>query len=128
MIYRKKSEMMYRMIFLRAWAKFLPVQTQSVRELQIQISKLDRLCSVDELEFFCRFDSLTRAKKMKARHDHRINSEYKTILSYVERVFQDVAICKNEGPLTRARLQERVYGAGDFIPKAESYAKQNVWS
>jgi hypothetical protein len=125
MTYGKKSEMLYRMIKVKVWVDYLGIQTQATRELNIQIAKLSRLCSVDVMDFLDRFDSVKRAMKMKASNDKRINSQYQSVLSHVERVFQDVAAHKGEGHLTRARLRERVYGTNGFVREVEDYARQH---
>ncbi len=125
MFYRQRWELAYRMIFVKVWAEYLPVRNQSVRELQIQISKLERMSKVEIFDFLDRFDSMKRAEKMMAKQYLRISSQYKTVLSYVERVYQDVAAYKG-APLTKARLHEELYGAGGFIRQAESYGKQHA--
>ncbi len=126
MTYRKKSELMYRMIYITVWADYLGIRTESTRNLQIQVAKLRRLCSVDIMDFLDRFDSVKRAERMTAKNDKQINSQYQNILSHVEKVFQDIAQHKGEGHLTRAQVQERVYGPGGFVPKVEDYGRQHA--
>src|SRR5216684_1602215 len=125
MVHSQRWELPYRMIFFKVWAQFLPVQNQNVRELQIQVSKLERMARLDLLDFMDRFESIKRAKKITAKHFERINSQYRTVVSYVEKVYQDVAKYRGT-PLTRARLNEELFGANGFIRQAESYGRQHA--
>jgi hypothetical protein len=125
MVHRQRWELPYRMIFFKVWAQFLPVQNQNVRELQIQVSKLERMAGLDLLDFMNRFESIKRAKKETAKHFERINSQYRTVVSRVEKVYQDVAKYRGT-PLTRARLNEELFGANGFIRQAENYGREHA--
>lgn len=121
----QRWELPYRMIFFKTWAQFLPVQNQNVRELQIQISKLERMARLDLLDFMDRFESIKRAKKVTAKHFERVNAQYRKVLTQVEMVYQDVA--RNQGtPLTRARLHEELFGANGFVRQAENYGRDHA--
>ena len=125
MVHSQRWELPYRMIFFKVWAQFLPVQNQNVRELQIQVSKLERMAGLDLLDFMDRFESIKRAKKITAKHFERINSQYRTVVSHVEKVYQDVAKYRGT-PLTSARLNEELFGANGFIRQAENYGRQHA--
>jgi len=125
MVHSKRWELPYRMIFFKVWAQFLPFQNQNVRELQIQVSKLERMTGLDLLDFMDRFKSIKRAEKVTAKHFERINSQYRAVVSHVEKVYQDVA--KYRGTLlTRARLNDELFGANGFIRQAESYGREHA--
>jgi hypothetical protein len=121
----QRWELPYRMIFFKTWAQFLPVQNQNVRELQIQVAKLERMAKLDLIHFMDRFKSIERAKRVTAKHFERINAQYRTVVLHVEKVYQDVA--KNGStPLTRARLHEELFGPNGFVRQAESYGREHA--
>jgi hypothetical protein len=125
---RLRHEMIYRMIFVGAWAKYLDIQTQALRNLRIQVEKLDRLCSKDEFDYLFRLapakrlESTKHAQRIVAKRDKKIVPQYRVVLSYVEKVFQDLANHKGEG-LTKAELRSRVR---QFVSETESYAREHA--
>jgi hypothetical protein len=125
MVHRLRWEFPYRMIFFKTWAQFLPVKNQNVRELQIQISKLERMARLDVKDLMDRFKSIKRAEKVTAKHFERVNAQYRTVVSHVERVHQDVAEYRGT-PLTRARLHEELFGTKGFIRQAENYGREHA--
>jgi hypothetical protein len=126
MMIREKSRMIYRMIFVRAWAENLGTESQAMRELRVQAEKLNRMCSRWDHEFLFRFDSVKKARRMQTRNDRQINPQYRRILSLVERVAQEDARQKGVGVLTGAQVRERVYGAGGLVSRADAYAKEHA--
>lgn len=123
---RKKSEMIYRMVFIRAWAEHLGIQSQALRELRIQAEKLSRLSWKWDHTFLFRFDSVKKATKMQARNDRQIKLQYQRVLSLVEKVAQEEARRKGLGVLTRTQVREQVYGTSGLVPQAEAYAKEHA--
>jgi len=125
MVYRKKKEMLYRMIFVQAWANHVGIQTQAVRDLQIQAAKLRRLSTFGEYDLRGRFDSMKKLARLAQKNDKQINPQYKTVLSHIQRVLKDIAVHKSEAPLTRAQTHERMFGTNGLICEAEDYAKEH---
>jgi hypothetical protein len=125
MTIREKSELIYRMIFIKAWAENLGIQSQATRELHIQAEKLSRLCWIwDEFDF--RVESLKKAKRMLEENDSQINPLYQKVLSLVESVAQADARQKGVGILTGAQVRDRVYGTSGLVSRAEAYAKEHA--
>lgn len=123
---REKSEMIYRMIFVKAWAENLGIRSQATRELRIQAEKLTRLCWRWDLEFLDRFDSVKRARRMQTRNDRQINPLYQQILALVESVAQEDSLRKVGAAPTRSQVREQIYGTGGLLPKAEAYGQQHA--
>jgi hypothetical protein len=125
MTYRKRSEILYRMIYVKAWTNHLGIKTQALRELRIQIAKLERLSAQNDFYFMQRIDSMKKVDKLQAQNAKRIGPQYGKVLSLVERVFQEVAEHKDKSSLTKASLRERLYGKGGFIREVEDYGRKH---
>lgn len=126
---RLRKEMIYRMIYVRAWAKYLDIHSQALRNLRIQIEKLDRLCEKDEFDYMFhrtpakRIESLKHAQRIIDKKDSKIIPQYKVVLSHIEKVLRDLATHKGEGTLTKAELRGRLH---KFVSETESYARKHV--
>ena len=104
-----RKEMLYRMIYVQAWANHLGIRTQALRNLHIQIEKLRRLTEKDEFDFldrsvpWKRIDSFKHAERIVDKRDRLIKPQYKVVMSYVEKVFQDLAAHKGENTTNQSR-------------------------
>jgi hypothetical protein len=125
MIISEKSDIVYRMIFVRAWANSLGIQSQALRELGIQAEKLKRMCGKWDHYFLFRYDSAKRARRMQVRNDRQIKPQYQRVLSLVEMVAEEAAQKTGAGVLNRAQVREGLYGAGGLIPEAGAYARKH---
>jgi hypothetical protein len=122
MTYQRMKEMVYRTIYIDGWVSYVGVQTQATRELKIQTAKLRRLSWWDKINFLEKIESPKKALRLTVINDRKINSQYKTVVSLVEKVFKDIAAQKGEEHVTKKQIQER---AGKFLREVEAYGKEH---
>jgi len=121
--------MLYRMIFIKAWANYVGIQTRALRDLHIQIEKLRRLTEKDEFDYLDhsvpakRIESYRHAERIVDRRDSKLKPQYMVVMSFVERVLQDLAAHKGEATLTKAELRKRLRG---FISDVDAYARKHA--
>jgi hypothetical protein len=113
--------MVYRAIYIHAWAAHVDVRTQATRDLHIQTAKLHRLSWWDKIEFIDSIESPKKATGLTIKNNKEIVSQYRTVVALVEKVFHDVAAHKNEQS-TKAKIQER---ADKFLQEVEAYGKKH---
>ena len=113
--------MVYRAIYIDAWAANVGVRTQATRDLHIQTTKLHRLSWWDKIEFIDSIESPKKATRLTIKNNNEIVSQYKTVVALVEKVFHDVAARENK-QATKAQIQER---ADKFLQEVEAYGKKH---
>jgi hypothetical protein len=119
--YQNRKDMVYRAIYIDAWAAHIGVRTQATRDLHIQTTKLHRLSWWDKIEFIDNIESPKKATRLTIKNNNEIVSQYKIVVSLVEKVFHDIAAHKNE-QVTKAQIQGR---ADKFLQEVEAYGKKH---
>jgi hypothetical protein len=126
MDYRKRKEMLYRMIILGAWAAHIPPKTQNQRELGIQVHKLQRLTDKDEFHFGMRIESTKRAKRLEQKNAKTIGLLYDRVVSLVAKCPQDIQKKSGGAPLSTSDLNELMYGEKGLLTEAVKYGEHHA--
>jgi hypothetical protein len=126
MDYGKRNEMMYRMIFIGAWAAHIPPKTQNQRELGIATHKLQRLAEQDAFHFMTRIESNKRVEKLEQKNARTIGLQYERIVKLVGKCIQDIQKRAGKQPLTSSELNEKMYGENGFLTEAVKYGEQHA--
>ncbi len=119
---RKRKELVYRSMHIRAWADFFLPKNQNQRELLIAIDKLQRLWWKDEFHYMERLDSIKRSEKLGHKKAKIMGLQYEKIVELVGKGFSDIAK-KTGKTLSSAELDELMYGEKGLLTKAHVYGK-----
>lgn len=118
--------MLYRMIFLGAWAAHVPPKTQNQRELGVQAHKLQRLTEKDEFHFVLRIESTKRAKKLEQKNAKTVGLQYDKIVKLAAKCLQDIQRKSGGAPLSTSDLNQLMYGDGGLLTLAVKYGEHHA--
>ena len=119
---RKRKELIYRAIQIRAWAEnFLP-HDHSRRELLIALHKLHRLWWQDGFHYLMVVDSIKRSEKLGQENSKAMGLQYERIIHLVRKGFEDIANHSGE-TLSSTELNQLMYGEKGLLTKATAYGK-----
>jgi hypothetical protein len=119
---RERKELVYRTMHIGAWARYVPPQNQTQREILIAVDKIQRLWWLDEFHYMTRLDSVKRSEKIAQKKFKTMGLEYERIVRLVAKAFGEIAR-KSGKTLSPVELNELMHGENGLLTKAHEYGK-----